>query len=66
MNIGLSWITEKLGGHPAKTQRRSGCQLRAQWQATNQEFIKNEISQHVRHYAGQEKRIRALEGRKAK
>lgn len=38
----------------------------AQWQLDNQEFIKNEISQHVRHYAGQEKRIRALEGRKAK
>ena len=38
----------------------------AQWQIDNHEFIKNEISQHVRHYAGHEKRIRTLEGRKAK
>ena len=49
-----------------QSQNSAADAKQAQWQLDNQEFIKNEISQHVRHYAGQEKRIRALEGRKAK
>ena len=52
-------INETLQAHSAEADA-----TQAQWQRDNQEFIKNEISQHVRHYAGQEKRIRALEGRK--
>ena len=54
-------INETLQAHSAAADA-----TQAQWQRDNQVFIKNEISQHVRHYAGQEKRIRALEGRKAK
>ena len=54
-------INETLQAHSAAADA-----TQAQWQRDNQEFIKNEISQHVRHYAGHEKRIRALEGRKVK